>query len=831
MRLESPRKAKRKKGAPRLNDDEGFIIKHFAGDVCYSTGGFVDKNTDPLYDSLRDLMAGADFEFLAALFGEGGDGDDETNGGEGGSGAGDGGEDPAAISGARSQKSSKRSKVTVGGNFRRQLGELMTTLQATTSNFIRCIKPNEQQVPDLYDGASILHQLRCSGMMEALALMQGGYPTRCSFESLYDRYKEGMPPVIANLPPPQFCEALLFALDLDRDDFQLGLTKVFFRSGKMAFLDRLTASDESMADDIVLKVRRWLARKRMRRVQYTALSSYRLWRRVCQRRALERLSAVATTVYALSSNIFVKIRKLRIHTAAARIQATWRGSVDRSAYRRVKAAADTLHPVLRGFVVFKRYEQPRAVLRAARIERLRLEEEARLERERQEAERLRLEEEARLERERQEEIARQREEERRIEAEKRAALEKQRIEEEAKRAALAAQLAEEERRRKEEEDEHLQALKALERELTAAKEAELAAAADSHAGALAGLEETHAGRVAELEARIAELEGLNASLGERVASLEGELETERRRARSAQDEVAARSGDVDSLEARSVALEAKVRDLERARADLESELAGAKRKTSSALDRAAAVEGELDAAESRRRELESASRDLEQQIDALRSDKRRADARAEDLADEVEALQRDLKRSKSEGRADPAMESELAALRTEVLQAKARADLLLESKDDLESEVGRLRSAQAVASAGPSLESQGLIDDLRRSLSDATSKAARAESRSSNLAEEIEALRRDKEQAETESRRLTRENITLAAQLEEAEAVGGGASALEVDAIERRMETQRRDLEARIEFEQSRYTASDEERRKLQQEVCSSSFFFGVRVC
>lgn len=42
-----------------------------------------------------------------------------------------------------------------------------------------------------------------------------------------------MPPIIAELKPAQFCEALLFALDLDRKDFQLGLTKVFFRAGKV----------------------------------------------------------------------------------------------------------------------------------------------------------------------------------------------------------------------------------------------------------------------------------------------------------------------------------------------------------------------------------------------------------------------------------------------------------------------------------------------------------------------------------------------------------------------------------------------------------------------
>ena len=103
----------------------------------------------------------------------------------------------------------------------------------------------------------VLHQLRCSGMMEALRLMHAGFPTRCPYEDLcasgrvsntagtahhrprlllcsprpsvrysYDRYKDIMPRSIAALDSPSFCEILLMALGLDKNDYQLGITKV-----------------------------------------------------------------------------------------------------------------------------------------------------------------------------------------------------------------------------------------------------------------------------------------------------------------------------------------------------------------------------------------------------------------------------------------------------------------------------------------------------------------------------------------------------------------------------------------------------------------------------
>ena len=49
-----------------------------------------------------------------------------------------------------------------------------------------------------------------------------------------------MPPSVAALDATSFTEALLMALEIDRSEFQLGITRVFFRAGKLAFLDELT---------------------------------------------------------------------------------------------------------------------------------------------------------------------------------------------------------------------------------------------------------------------------------------------------------------------------------------------------------------------------------------------------------------------------------------------------------------------------------------------------------------------------------------------------------------------------------------------------------------
>ena len=47
------------------------------------------------------------------------------------------------------------------------------------------------------------------------------------------RYKSFLPPKLAKLDPRTFCNALFRAVGMDDDDFKFGMTKVFFRPGKV----------------------------------------------------------------------------------------------------------------------------------------------------------------------------------------------------------------------------------------------------------------------------------------------------------------------------------------------------------------------------------------------------------------------------------------------------------------------------------------------------------------------------------------------------------------------------------------------------------------------
>lgn len=253
FRITLPRSSKLK-AHRELRDDEGFVIRHYAGGVCYQTNQFIEKNNDALHASLEGLIQESGNNFLRTQF---------TN---------------------HSSQKGKLTFISVGSKFKTQLSELMDKLKNNGTNFVRCIKPNNEMVAHSFDGSSILGQLRCSGMTSVLELMEHGYPSRVPFQELYNMYKSYLPPELAKLDPRFFCEALLHSLKLNNKDFKFGITRVFFKPGKFAEFDRIMKSDPENLEKLVANVKKWLIKSRWNKVQFCALSVIKLKNKIIYRR-------------------------------------------------------------------------------------------------------------------------------------------------------------------------------------------------------------------------------------------------------------------------------------------------------------------------------------------------------------------------------------------------------------------------------------------------------------------------------------------------------------------------------------------------------------------
>ncbi|CAO1430727.1 unnamed protein product [Diamesa hyperborea] len=251
FRLSLPRTS-RLKAHRTLRDDEGFLVRHFAGAVCYNTNHFIEKNNDALHASLEGLVQESANPLLGKLFSQ------------------------ANVVSTKG----KLSFISVGSKFKTQLGELMDKLEKNGTNFIRCIKPNSKMADHEFEGGLALAQLKCSGTTSVLELMEYGYPSRVPFSELYNMYKPILPPELAKLQPKTFCEAMLHSLKLNNKDFKFGITKVFFRPGKFVEFDRIMKSDPENLKAIVANVKKWLVRSRWIKSAFCAICVIKIKNRI-----------------------------------------------------------------------------------------------------------------------------------------------------------------------------------------------------------------------------------------------------------------------------------------------------------------------------------------------------------------------------------------------------------------------------------------------------------------------------------------------------------------------------------------------------------------------
>uniref|UniRef100_A0A671WM93 Methyl-CpG binding domain protein 3b n=1 Tax=Sparus aurata TaxID=8175 RepID=A0A671WM93_SPAAU len=367
---------------PRMSNS-AFIVLHFADTVQYECDGFLDKNRDTVFEELINILKASQVDMLyftflkflvAELFQQQGNVSSVANG--------------SVRSGKRA---TREHKLTVGFQFRQSLQMLMDTLNSTTPHYVRCIKPNDLKEPFLFDPGRTVQQLRACGVLETIRISAAGFPSRWTYEEFFSRYRLLLRGPQSLDQAQASCRQALPELIPDPDQFCFGKTKVFFRAGQVAFLERLRAEKLRVAAMIIQsRVRGWLARTRYTRICWATVTIQRYWRGALARRlALTlRYSKAALVIQKTYRMVVVRQLFLMIRQATITIQAFTRGTLERRRYRLLVAerAAVLLQARVRGWLARRAYRRVRAAVvfmqccvrrRAARRELLKLKTEAR----------------------------------------------------------------------------------------------------------------------------------------------------------------------------------------------------------------------------------------------------------------------------------------------------------------------------------------------------------------------------------------------------------------------------------------------------------------------
>ncbi|XP_036972614.1 unconventional myosin-Vb isoform X2 [Acanthopagrus latus] len=339
---------------PRMSN-VSFIIIHFADKVEYQCEGFLEKNRDTVYEEQINILKASQFQLVADLF-----------------------HDKDGVSSSKSSRVNVRAakptpktpnrehRKTVGHQFRSSLHLLMETLNATTPHYVRCIKPNDVKEAFSFDSSRAVQQLRACGVLETIRISAAGYPSRWTYPDFFSRYRVLLKKSdMMSADKKLVCRNLLETLIKEPDMYQFGKTKIFFRAGQVAYLEKIRADKfRSACIKIQKTVRGWLQRVRYRKIRKSAITLQRYGRGYLARRYAEFLRLSRAALICQKQYRMVRDRRafLRVRQAVVTIQAYTRGMFTRRIYWEflMHHKAMIIQKSVRGWLQRKKFRRARA---------------------------------------------------------------------------------------------------------------------------------------------------------------------------------------------------------------------------------------------------------------------------------------------------------------------------------------------------------------------------------------------------------------------------------------------------------------------------------------
>ncbi|KFY20781.1 hypothetical protein V491_03434 [Pseudogymnoascus sp. VKM F-3775] len=361
-----------------------FTVCHYAVDVTYESDGFIDKNRDTVPDEHMAVLRASSNEFLGQVL-DAASAVREKDSASASSNA----VKPAA---GRKIGVAINRKPTLGGIFKSSLIELMSTINGTDVHYIRCIKPNEDKKAWEFEGPMVLSQLRACGVLETVRISCAGYPTRWTYEEFALRYymlvpSAGWTSEIREMANAILVKALGTGNGQSLDKYQMGLTKIFFRAGMLAFLENLRTTKLNDCAIMIQKnlkakyyrrkflearnatllfqslTRGYIARKQTEEIRKTkaATTIQRVWKGQKERKKFNEIRNNIILAQAATKG-FLRRRQImdtRMGNAASIIQRTWRSRQQKRSWRQYRSKIVIIQSLWRGKTARREYKTVR----------------------------------------------------------------------------------------------------------------------------------------------------------------------------------------------------------------------------------------------------------------------------------------------------------------------------------------------------------------------------------------------------------------------------------------------------------------------------------------
>ncbi|KAF4089449.1 hypothetical protein AMELA_G00066160 [Ameiurus melas] len=170
----------------------------------------------------------------------------------------------------------KKKPPSISSQYQTSLVKLLDTLRRAEPFFVRCIRSNAEKREMQFDDDLVLRQLRYTGMLETVRIKRSGYGAKYTFKEFRDEFRILLPRQSSS---QQDIEKLLLRITVEKNNFQIGKTKVFLKEMERQKLQNTLHKEEMRR---ILLLQRWfqacLARKHFLMKKRAIITVQRSWR-------------------------------------------------------------------------------------------------------------------------------------------------------------------------------------------------------------------------------------------------------------------------------------------------------------------------------------------------------------------------------------------------------------------------------------------------------------------------------------------------------------------------------------------------------------------------
>lgn len=294
----------------KVKIDPNFLIHHYAGDVDYNCINFCEKNKQKITKKLLKYLKKSSNLILNHSH----------------------------------QKLTKNKSIIK--TFSKELNSLMKKIEKTSSSFIKCIKPNNNQTKNFYDDEIVYKQLLFSGIFEIIEISRTNYPIRYPIIKFYDKYN-----CIMN-------QANLEQYTLK--DIQFGKTIVFMKTNVYKDLQKLyLIYKNKCATKIQALWKKYYIRKWFLNLRFNTIKIQAYIRMIIQRRKYLKIKKQIILLQSYYRMLNPRRKFIQKHNACVKIQATWKMYIFKKKYELFKKCVIIIQKYWRMYVIRKDYKRLR----------------------------------------------------------------------------------------------------------------------------------------------------------------------------------------------------------------------------------------------------------------------------------------------------------------------------------------------------------------------------------------------------------------------------------------------------------------------------------------